>query len=256
MITRDVKPLLDFKADLYNRQEFIPDDPISIPHGFSRKEDIEIAGFLTAVIAWGVRKTIIANARTLMQLMDKSPYEFTMNASAQDKKALVKFVHRTFNGSDCQYFIESLRNIYHCHGGLERVFAGGSPVNATDVKKGLVRLKNMFFELPHLSRATKHLPDPAGGSAAKRMNMYLRWMVRKDDRGVDFGIWETVGMERLYCPLDVHSGYVARKLGLLTRKANDWRAVEELTGQLRLFSPADPVRYDFALFGMGMMENL
>lgn len=255
MTTNDLKSFLDFKTDLYNRPEFIPDDPISIPHGFSCKEDIEIAGFLTAVISWGVRKTIITNARKLMQLMDHSPYEFTMNASATDKKALLKFVHRTFNGSDCQYFIESLRNIYDRHGGLEKVFAYGSSASTTDVKNGLIRLKKMFFETPHLPRTTKHLADPAQGSAAKRMNMYLRWMVRKDDRGVDFGIWETVGMDRLYCPLDVHSGHVARTLGLLTRKANDWSAVEELTGQLRLFSPKDPVRYDFALFGMGMMEN-
>ncbi|MCU0371407.1 MAG: DUF2400 domain-containing protein, partial [Bacteroidales bacterium] len=183
----DLKSFLDIKADLYNRPEFIPSDPISIPHLFRQKEDIEIAGFLTAVISWGQRKTILASARSLMHLMDDNPFDFVMGSSAADQKSLMHFNHRTFNGSDCQYFILALRNLYTHHGGLEKPFISRYSAEPVDIKRSLHQLKETFFELPHMNRTRKHLPDPFKGSAAKRMNMFLRWMVRKDGRGVDFG---------------------------------------------------------------------
>ncbi|HOW26342.1 MAG TPA: TIGR02757 family protein [Bacteroidales bacterium] len=255
MTENDLKSFLDFKSDLYNRQEFIPEDPVSVPHLFHRKEDIEIAGFLTAVISWGQRKTIIANARKWMSLMDDAPFDYVMNSSSRDQKDLLSFVHRTFNGEDCLYFVQSLRHLYQHCGGLENVMGSRFPEADENVRTMLSRLKQVFFESPHLPRTVKHLPDPMKGSAAKRMNMFLRWMVRKDDRGVDFGLWNRIGMDQLLCPLDVHSGYVARNLGLLSRKQNDWKAVEELTARLRRLDPADPVRYDYALFGIGMYES-
>ncbi|HRZ22398.1 MAG TPA: TIGR02757 family protein, partial [Bacteroidales bacterium] len=233
MTENDLKSFLDFKSDLYNRQEFIPEDPVSVPHLFHRKEDIEIAGFLTAVISWGQRKTIIANARKWMSLMDDAPFDYVMNSSSRDQKDLLSFVHRTFNGEDCLYFVQSLRHLYQHCGGLENVMGSRFPEADENVRTMLSRLKQVFFESPHLPRTVKHLPDPMKGSAAKRMNMFLRWMVRKDDRGVDFGLWNRIGMDQLLCPLDVHSGYVARNLGLLSRKQNDWKAVEELTARLR-----------------------
>jgi uncharacterized protein (TIGR02757 family) len=256
MTANDLKSFLDYKVDLYNRPEFIPDDPVSVPHLFHLKEDIEIAGFLTAVISWGQRKTIIKNARRWMALMEDSPFDYVMNSSAVDQKNLLSFIHRTFNGEDCQYFIQSLRQLYQNYDGLEQALLYPATAGEMNVKIMLSRLKQRFFESPHLPRSAKHLPDPMKGSAAKRMNMFLRWMVRKDDRGVDFGLWNRIRMDQLYCPLDVHSGDAARKLGLLSRKQNDWKAVEELTGSLRKMDPADPVRYDYALFGIDMYENL
>lgn len=255
MTTRELKSFLDFKADLYNRPEFIQDDPVSIPHRFQRKEDIEIAGFLTAVISWGQRKTILQNARKWMTMMDDTPFDFIMNSSAQDQKRLLSFYHRTFNGVDCLYFVHALRKIYRQQGGLEQAFCPGNSTEEKDIRTMLSELKRSFFGSPHLPRTSKHLPDPMRGSAAKRMNMFLRWMVRKDDRRVDFGLWKRIRMDQLYCPLDVHSGAVARKLDLLSRKQNDWKSVEMLTVSLRELDPYDPVRYDYALFGMGMYED-
>jgi uncharacterized protein (TIGR02757 family) len=246
----EIKELLELKHDLYNRVEFIPEDPISVPHLFNKKEDIEIAGFFAAILSWGKRKTIIANATRLMQLMDYSPYDFIMQASNKELEIFNDFRHRTFNGTDCNFFIRSLRNIYREHGGIEIALAGRH-----GVKPAIIHFRNLFFSIPHPDRTIKHIADPQAGATAKRMNMFLRWMVRKDARGVDFGIWESLRPSQLYCPLDVHTGNTARKLGLITRKQNDWNALEELMGWLRSFDPDDPVRFDFSLFGLGIYEE-
>ena len=247
---QEIYQLLEEKYDLFNRKSFIESDPISIPHLFTKKEDIEIAGFLAATIAWGQRKTIINNANKLVRLMDNSPYEFVMNHSSNDLTRFDEFKHRTFNGVDAKYFVTSLKNIYNHHNGLEGVFSENS-----NMQLGINNFKKVFFEIMHPKRTTKHVSDPLKNSAAKRINMYLRWMVRRDNRGVDFGIWENINSKNLMCPLDVHSGNVARKLGLLTRKQNDWKATEELTQNLREFDSEDPVKYDFSLFGLGVFEN-
>jgi uncharacterized protein (TIGR02757 family) len=247
-----VKELLDYKAAAYNDTSFIENDPVSIPHLFSLKEDIEISGFLAASISWGQRSSILNSAGRLMEKMDHSPFEFVVSADEKDFKVFDDFVHRTFNGADCRYFIISLKNIYLNHGGLESIFTSGVE---TGMKPAIGAFRDIFFSLPHESRTEKHVANPFQGSAAKRINMFLRWMVRKDDRGVDFGIWNNINPSRLYCPLDVHTGNVARKLGLISRKQNDWKALEELMVHLRDFDPEDPVKYDFALFGMGIFEK-
>lgn len=248
-----LKEFLDEKVTLYNNSSFIESDPIQIPHLFTLKEDIEISGFLTATIAWGNRKSIINNSHKLMQLMGNSPYDFVMGYSDKNSEALSNFVHRTFNADDLAYFIVALQNIYKNHGGLENIFIK----NATNgsIQEAIYHLKNIFFELPHLPRTQKHISDPLKNSAAKRINMFLRWMVRKDNAGVDFGIWNNISPALLSCPLDVHSGNVARKLGLLKRKQNDAKAVGELDKSLRILDPKDPVKYDFALFGLGVFEG-
>jgi len=249
-----LKDFLDEKSDFYNHPGFIPEDPISIPHQFSLKEDIEIAGFLTATIAWGNRKSIIKNANQLLEMMDYAPFEFIVGIETVDLKRFSSFVHRTFNGIDCVFFLESLSNIYKNSGGMEVIFS--KPVqNGMSVKKAIINFRQVFFELPHLHRTEKHLANPLSHSSAKRLNMFLRWMVRADNRGVDFGIWKSIKPADLFCPLDVHSGNVARKLGMLTRKANDWKAVEDLTEILRKLNPDDPIKYDFALFGLGVNEK-
>lgn len=242
---------LEEKHDLYNRASFIESDPISIPHCYSKKEDIEIAGFLTATIAWGQRITIIKNAKKLMHLMDNSPHEFILNAKEKDLKTFNSFKHRTFNSIDCVYFIRSLKNIYNNHKGLQDVFQ-----KEDEMKQNIIHFHQCFFELPHPFRTKKHVSNPNMGSAAKRINMFLRWMIRKDKRAVDFGIWNTKSnAATLYCPLDVHSGRVARKLGLLDRTQNDWKAVEELSNKLKQFDANDPIKYDFSLFGLGVFEK-
>jgi uncharacterized protein (TIGR02757 family) len=255
MNTRELKDFLEEKYDQYNRNTFIQPDPISIPHQFKKKEDIEIAGFLAATIAWGQRPTIIRNAQKLVEWMDMSPYAFIMGAKEKDMAPFKSFVHRTFNGTDCVYFIRALANIYKKHEGLEHVFSRSVSKADKDLKNAIIHFRETFFELPHPSRTTKHISNPADNSAAKRINMYLRWMVRKDKRNIDFGIWKTIRPSQLSCPLDVHSGNVGRKLGLLKRKQNDWKAVEELTNNLKKFDPDDPVKYDFALFGLGVFEG-
>ncbi len=246
--------LLEKKAAFYNNPDFIEKDPVSIPHHFTQKEDIEIAGFLTATLAWGQRVTIINKSRELMDRMDNAPYDFVMNSSEKDIGSMASFVHRTFQGDDCMYFIHALQQIYRHHGGLETAFRAGYQVNHI-IKDSIAQFRELFFSFEHLQRTRKHVPDPRSGSAAKRINMFLRWMVRKDEKGVDFGIWKNIKMSDLLCPLDLHSGNVARQLGLVERKLNDWQAVEELTASLRLFDPADPVKYDFALFGTGVNEK-
>lgn len=248
-----LKEFLDEKVALYNNSSFIETDPIQIPHSFSLKEDIEIAGFLVATIAWGNRKSIINNSKRLMELMGNSPYDFVMDFSDKKSDRISNFVHRTFNAEDLRYFIISLQNIYNNYGGLEQVFTENNRTKS--MQDTIHEFKKVFFELPHSLRTEKHLGDPMKNSAAKRINMYLRWMVRKDQAGVDLGIWKNISPSQLSCPLDVHSGNVARKLNLLKRKQNDAKAVLELDNSLRALDPQDPVKYDFALFGLGVFEG-
>jgi len=249
----ELKSFLDFKAEQYNTPEFIDSDPVQITHQFSKKEDIEIAGFLTDTISWGNRKSILKNANRLMEMLDRSPYDFILNHSESDLETLKGFVHRTFNESDLVYFISALKNIYNNHGGIETVFT--KTAEEKSLQPAIHEFKKIFFEIPHLPRTQKHVSDPLKNSAAKRINMYLRWMVRKDNAGVDFGIWENLKASQLSCPLDVHSGNVARKLKLLKRKANDAKALNELDKSLRKLDASDPVKYDFALFGLGVFEK-
>jgi len=251
MTDKEIKNLLDEKFELYHRPNFIQDDPIQIPHRFSKKEDIEISGFLVATIAWGQRKTIINNAHKLMELMDNAPHDFIINHKSKDLKRFQGFVHRTFNEADIQFFISSLRNIYNTHDGLEEVFA----LNRKDMRMSISHFKKVFFEVEHLTRTQKHVSDPLKGSAAKRINMYLRWMIRNSSEGIDFGIWKTITPSALFLPLDVHTGNVSRKLGLTSRKQNNWITVNEITEKLRVFCPEDPIKYDFSLFGLGVYEK-
>ena len=251
--TTELKTFLDEKVSLYNHPKFIESDPIQVPHRFSKKEDIEIAGFLTATIAWGNRKSIINNANRMMELLDHSPFEFVTQHHISDLERLQSFVHRTFNGQDFAQFIKSLQHIYKVHSGLEALFA--KHAETTSLQQSIHEFKTVFFEMPHLERTKKHVSDPLKNSAAKRINMYLRWMVRRDNVGVDFGIWRSLRPSQLSCPLDVHSGNVARKLGLLRRHQNDGKALIELDNNLRQLDPKDPVKYDFALFGLGVFEG-
>jgi len=250
---QELKDFLDSKVLQYNNAKFIESDPIQIPHQFTKKGDIEIAAFLTATIAWGNRKSIIKNAKRMMQLLDNSPYDFVINHQETDLEKLLPFVHRTFNGNDFIQFVKSLKHIYKTHSGLENVFSKYAETNS--LQKSIHNLKKIFFEIDHLPRTQKHVGDPLKNSAAKRINMFLRWMVRNDNAGVDFGIWQSLSPAQLSCPLDVHSGNVARKLGLLTRKQNDAKALLELDTALRKLDPKDPVKYDFALFGLGVFEE-
>ncbi len=253
MSPSELKSFLDEKVILYNNPKFIESDPIQIPHEFSLKEDIEIAGFLTATIAWGNRKMIINNAKKLMDFMGNSPFDFVMEHDENQLEKLSSFVHRTFNSVDCITFIKALQHIYKNHNGLETVFTKNQ--GEFSMQNSISEFKKIFFETQHLQRTTKHISDPNNGSAAKKINMFLRWMVRQDKAGVDFGIWKNIPSSKLSCPLDVHSGNVARKLGLLTRKQNDGKALHELDLSLRNFDAIDPVKYDFALFGLGVFEG-
>lgn len=250
----ELKSFLDQKVILYNTENYIDSDPIQIPHRFTQNEDIEIAAFLTATITWGQRKSVIKNALFLMDLLENSPYDFVMNATKSDIQNLRQFVHRTFNGLDCEYFIYSLRNIYKNYGGLENVFVTGFAIEKS-VFSSLNYFRNIFLEIEHENHVAKHVSDVSANSAAKRLNMLLRWLVRSDNCGVDFGIWKRIPMSALMMPLDVHVGDVGRALGLLNRKQNDWKALEELMRVLRTFDADDPVKYDYALFGIGVFEN-
>lgn len=250
----DLKEFLDAKWEQYEHPDFIKDDPIQIPHHFSLKQDIEIAGFLTASIAWGNRKSIITNATKMMQLMDEAPYDFVLNYHEKDLCRFDGFVHRTFNGDDMKTFVRALGRLYRAYQSLEGFFAG----HAIDgsLQTAIAAFKRAFFQDFPDNRATKHVADPSRGSSAKRINMWLRWMVRSADRGVDFGIWKNIPPAWLSCPLDVHTGRIARQLGLLNRKQNDAKALMELDANLRYLDPTDPVKYDFALFGLGVHETL
>ena len=253
MTKSELKDFLDEKVALYNNPKFIESDPIQIPHQFTQKEDIEIAAFLTATIAWGNRKMIINNAQRMMDLMGNSPYDFVMNHEEHHLENLETFVHRTFNGVDFKTFAIALQQLYQQYGGFGYFFTPHPEKKS--MQNAIASFKKQFFTVPHLARSTKHVSDPTQGSAAKRINMYLRWMVRRDNIGVDFGLWQNIPTSVLSCPLDVHSGNVARKLGLLTRKQNDGKALAELDASLRQLDPNDPVKYDFALFGLGVFEG-
>ena len=249
----DLKCFLDEKYVQYNTLDFIESDPIQVPHRFSKKEDIEIAGLLTATIAWGQRKTIINNALKMMELLDQAPHDFVLNHKPKDLHRFSGFVHRTFNPNDLAWFVSALQNIYKTHGSLENLFM--PKADEENFKNGLERFRGLMLQTQHETRSQKHVSSPGKGSASKRLIMYLRWMIRQDNAGVDFGIWKDISPALLSCPLDVHSGNVARKLGLLSRKQNDWKAVEELDVQLRKMDAKDPAKYDYALFGLGVFEG-
>lgn len=253
----ELSEFLNAKTIEYNNPDFIKSDPISIPHLFTKKEDIEIAGLLSATIAWGQRKTIIHNANKMLELMDFSPYDFVMNHEQSDLTRFDSFKHRTFNADDLKYFVAALQHIYVAHGGIEKAFSQGLTKQSTDCSGGIENFRRLFFEKAseNNQRTQKHVSSPKKGSASKRLVMYLRWMARKDNCGVDFGIWKTISPSLLSCPLDVHSGNVARKLGLLSRTQNDWKAVVELDDVLKKMDPKDPSKYDFALFGLGVFEG-
>ena len=252
---KDLKELLDEKYFQYNNPDFVTSDPIQVPHSFSSKEDIEIAAFLSSAIAWGQRKTIIKNAFRWMTLMDNKPYDFITNTTESDLEVFNSFVHRTFNATDCKFFIRSLQNIYKNHGGLEKVFTDGYQKDET-IKSALAHFREVFLEIDHEPRSEKHLSNVLKNSSAKRLNMFLMWMVRNDGRGVHFGLWKDIHTKDLKLPLDVHTGNVGRNLGLTSRKQNDWKTVETITEKLCELDPNDPVKYDFALFGLGVFEGM
>ena len=251
MTEDELKEYLDFKAEEYNSPNFIQTDPIQIPHHYSRKEDIEIIAFLVATIAWGNRKMIIRNGERLMNILGESPHDFLVSANKDHLKKL-EFTHRTFNSEDLQNFLLSLKHIYSNEKSLENLFESDSHT----MKSKISLFRRNFISEFRSDRTLKHVANPESGSAAKRINMFLRWMVRKDKNGVDFGIWNSISSSELHLPLDVHSGKIARKLGLLKRKQNDWKAVEELQSKLIKFDSEDPCKYDFALFGIGAFEDL
>ncbi len=249
----ELKEFLDEKVDLYNRPSFIGSDPISIPHLYTLKEDIEIAGFLAATVAWGNRTMILNSARRMMGLMGNSPYDFIMSHNEDDLELIEGSIHRTFNSDDFKSLIRGLRHVYLNHHGMEDIF--NTYQSGSSLQPAIHEFRRIIFEPHHDKRAEKHISDPFKGSAAKKINMYLRWMIRKDTNGVDFGIWKSISPSVLSCPLDVHSGNVARKLGLLSRKQSDAKAVSELDESLRELDSNDPVKYDFALFGLGVFEG-
>ena len=252
MYTRDeLYQLLEEKVKQYNRPAFIESDPVQVPRCFSKKENIEIAGFLSSTIAWGQRPTIIKNALRLMNAMDHDPFLFITTTTEADWLHLAGFKHRTFNSTDLFFFLKSLQNIYKNHGGLEQVFTTGYQKEQS-VFSSLTYFRKVFFDIDAPQRTQKHISDVAKNASAKRLNMFLRWMVRNDRAGVDFGLWKGIPSSALMLPLDVHTGNISRELGLLQRQQNDWKAVVEVTSRLAGFDPADPVKYDFALFGMGV----
>ena len=249
----DLKDFLDEKSYQYESLEFIKDDPILVPHSFTKKEDIEISGFITSVISWGNRKSIINSAKKIIEFMDNSPFDFILNHTNKDLHKEGESIHRTFNSTDLNYFIVSLKRIYKDYNGLEDILSNNS--NGNDLQMRISTFKEIFFSVDHPIRTRKHLPSPIDGSSAKRFNMFLRWMVRSNEKGVDFGLWNKIDKSELSLPLDVHTGRIARLLGLLKRNTNDSKAVEEINLKLREMDPKDPVKYDFALFGLGVYEN-
>lgn len=253
MKASELKSFLDYKADIYNTVDFITDDPIKIPHQFNKKQDIEISGFLIATIAWGNRKSILNSGEKLLKIMNYAPYDFIKNHSESDLEACEGFVHRTFNAEDLQYFLTALKRLYNKYNSLEDIFIKHQ--NTGGLQSAIHHFKQEFTSFGCPKRTRKHVSDPEKNSAAKRLNMMLRWFVRQDHNGVDFGIWNSLSPALLSCPLDVHTARVARKLNLLKRKQNDAKAVKELDNSLRKLDPIDPVKYDFALFGLGVYEN-
>jgi uncharacterized protein (TIGR02757 family) len=253
-----LKIFLDEKVKQYNRPDFIKDDPVCIPHLFTQQTDIEIAGLFAAVFAWGNRTTIINKSKELMKLMDNAPHAFCLHHTDKDLQTIMRFKHRTFNTSDLLYFVAFLKYHYTHHTSLEEAFLktpSGSPENNM-VEQALIHFHNYFFSLEHVpSRTQKHIATPYKGSTCKRLNMYLRWMVRTDKQGVDFGIWKKIKPSELICPIDLHVARVAKRFNILTRKQVDWQAAVALTDYLRILDPNDPVKYDFALFGLGVIEK-
>ena len=250
----DLKEFLDRKVLQYNQPGFIKNDPISIPHLFTKKQDIEISGLFAAVMAWGQRMTIINKCKDLIERMDGTPYDFILNHRSHDLKRLVDFKHRTFNTTDLLYFVSFLKSYYKRHESLEALFLVAS--NEPTIENGLINFHRQFFSLPDFPlRSKKHIATPERRSACKRINMFLRWMVRSDQQGVDFGIWKNISPRQLVCPCDLHVERVARKLRLIRSKPMNWQTALELTSQLRKFDPQDPVKYDFALFGLGIEEK-
>jgi uncharacterized protein (TIGR02757 family) len=251
-----IKDFLDEKVARYNGPSFIELDPISIPHRFQKKQDIEVAGFFAAILAWGQRKTILSKCKELLARMDDAPHDFLVNHTEVDLKAFLGFKHRTFNEVDALYFIHFLSWFYRKQDSLEAAFLIGQTGAVDSMESMLIQFQSHFFSLEEApSRTKKHISSPATRSACKRINMYLRWMVRQDEQGVDFGIWKGISPAQLICPCDLHVDRVGRKLGLITRKQTDWGTAVELTQVLRTFDPVDPVKYDFALFGLGVEEK-
>lgn len=246
---------LDDRVNTYNQPAFIPADPIAIPHQFTQLQDIEIAGFFAAIFSWGNRQTIINKSNELMQRMDKDPFRFVMHHTAKERMALVNFKHRTFQTDDLFYFLEFLQMHYQLHNSLETAFSQWMRPEDETVEQALIGFKQYFFSLEHLPRTQKHISSPAQGSSCKRLNMFLRWMVRKDTKGVDFGCWSSIQPAQLVCPMDVHVARVAKRIGFMERKIPDWQAALALTEFLRKLDASDPIKYDFALFGLGVIEK-
>lgn len=252
MIDQSLKKFLDKKVEQYNQPSFITNDPISIPHSFSKKQDIEISGFFAATFSWGNRTTIIQKSKELMIQMDRSPYDFCINHNDADLKKILSFKHRTFNPTDLLYFIDFFKYHYKKNDSLEKAFVK----HGKTIEEMLTGFHHYFFSLEHVpARTKKHVATPERNSSCKRLNMFLRWMVRRDKNGVDFGIWKNISPSQLICPVDLHVARVAKRLNILKRKQPDWQAAIELTDYLRKLDKNDPVKYDFALFGLGIMEK-
>lgn len=253
MTRSELKDFLNQKVQEFNHPRFVETDPISIPKKFDKLQDIEIIGLWTAIISWGQRVTIINNANKLVNLMDGSPHDFIVNHTERDRKRFGEFIHRTFQPADALYFLEFFQNYYRKHSSLEDAFIVPDTTEEP-IKHSLIQFRQTFFSSEHaLKRTEKHIASPLKNSSCKRLNMFLRWMVR-DDGIVDFGLWKRLNKKDLYIPLDVHVQRVAMSLGLLKRKQSDWKAVLELTEKLRKIDPTDPVKYDYALFGLGILQ--
>ena len=252
-----LKEFLEEWTVAYNHPAFIEHDPIAIPHGFQKRQDIEISGFLAATLAWGQRKTILNKCREFLSYMDNAPHEFVLSYQEHDLKSFLNFKHRTFNATDALYFLAFFRHFYQQHDSLEQAFTLGMTPDSETVASGLIHFHQRFFSLPdYPPRTRKHVSTPERKSACKRLNMFLRWMVRHDQQGVDFGLWQNISPRQLVCPCDVHVDRVARQLGLITRRSTDWQTALELTDNLRQLDPHDPVKYDFALFGLGVAGEM
>ena len=255
-MSEKIKQYLEHLVEKYNKPFFIEEDPICLPHRFNKKQDIEIIGFWVSILAWGQRKTIIKSGERLLELMDNSPYDFVLNHSEKDLKGFEKFVHRTFQPTDALYFIHFFNKYYQANDTLETAFSKHIATSDSNVEKGLIAFAKNFFDDPYAPKRTqKHVASPLRKSTCKRLNMFLRWMVRNDDRGVDFGLWKDINTNQLLIPYDVHVERNARKLGLVSRKQRDWKTVVELTENLKEFDASDPVKYDYALFGLGVLEK-
>ena len=256
MIDKKLQDFLNKKVDEYNQPFFIVPDPICIPHLFTKKQDIEIAGFFAAIFAWGNRTTIINKSKELMMLMDNAPHEFCLHHTAADLNRLLHFKHRTFNPTDLLYFIDFFQHHYSKNESLESAFTQSLKTNDTNIENGLNGFYNYFFSLENVPKRTlKHIASPFKKASCKRLNMYLRWMVRDDKKGVDFGIWKAISPSQLIIPLDLHVARVARHFGLLNRKPTDWLAAVELTEAMKTLDKKDPAKYDFALFALGVLEK-